>query len=61
MFFLWRSRHARTYVRAYACMYTHAVDREQYSQTNTNANTRKLVVVMDMWAISACKRDWDSG
>ena len=29
-----------TYIRAYARTYTHAVDREQYSQTNANAHTR---------------------
>ena len=41
--------------------YAHAVDREQYSQTNANANAckRKLIIVMDAWAIFACKRDCD--
>ena len=45
-----------TYVSACARMYAHAVDREQYSQTNANANARKLIVAFDTWAISACKR-----
>ena len=35
--------------------YTHALDREQYSQTQINA--RNLTTAIDAWAISACKRD----
>ena len=41
----------RTRVRTHA----HAVDREQYSQTQINA--RKLIVAIDAWAFSACNRD----
>ena len=43
-----------TYVSACARTLAHAVDREQYSQTNANANKR--TVAFDAWAISACKR-----
>ena len=52
--------------KRYLYTYVHAVDREQYmySQTNANArkrtrvqiNARKLIVAIDAWAISACKR-----
>ena len=44
-------------------LYTYAVDREQYLQTHarkrtqTQINARKLIVAIDAWAISACKRD----
>ena len=45
-----------TYVSACARMLAHAVDREQYSQTNAHANANKRTVAFDAWAISACKR-----
>ena len=47
------------HVHVRTCTYAHAVDREQYSQMNANANARKLIVAMDAWVISACKRDCD--
>ena len=37
---------------------SHALDREQYSQTQINAH--KLTTAIDAWAISACKRDYIS-
>ena len=45
--------------KPYLYTYAHAVDREQYSQTNahtrtqTQINARKLIVAFDAWAISA--------
>ena len=44
-----------TYERACARTNAHAVDREQYSQTQINA--RKFTIAIDAWAFSACKRD----
>ena len=39
-------------------MYAHALDRKQYSQTQTHANKRtQMIAAIDAWPISACKRD----
>ena len=46
-----------THVHAIARTYAHALDREQYSQTQMYANANKCITAIDTWEISACKRN----
>ena len=65
MLFKWSSGHARTYIRTRVCMHvrTHGQSRTVFAnkhkrkRTRMQINARKLIVAMDAWVISACKRD----
>ena len=56
-----------TYVRMRVCMHvrTHGrsrtvlANKRKHKRTPTQINARKLIVAMEAWAISACKRDCD--
>ena len=59
MLFKWSSCRARTYVRARGRSRTILANERKRKHTRTQINARKLIVAMDVWVISACKRDCD--